>query len=338
MINHRLKYIGSLCIFGLLSTCCGSGEENKPASEITRLADLIIQREPIALKPIRVLSRSTAPYEETNQEAGNSYPGKENSGIVKSRQFPDVLWVENDSGDDPKIYPIRANGEDYRSSRYAGGLGITIANAINVDWEDITVDASGNVIVADVGNNRNDRRDLVFYVIPEPSPDAGRTTAIKRYFIRYPDQTSFPPEKAQMNFDCEAVFTVGDVIYCFSKNRGDKLTTLYRLDNPRSDEVTTLTKLQTLDLNGQVVGADATSDGKRLVVITYSDIWLFERDSTSESFFEGRISWAPYKADQVESVCFADDQTIFMIDEVTGLLQRASLSDLSRLKADSPIK
>lgn len=72
MINHRLKYIGSLCIFGLLGTLCGSGEEIKPVSEITRLADFIIQREPIALKPIRALSRSTATYEETNQEAGNS--------------------------------------------------------------------------------------------------------------------------------------------------------------------------------------------------------------------------------------------------------------------------
>jgi hypothetical protein len=278
------------------------------------------------------LTRSKAPYEETNQESGNSFPGKENSGIVKSRQFSDLFWVHNDSGDDPKIYPIRSSGEDYRSARYAGDLGVTIASAINVDWEDITVNASGQIIVADIGNNRNDRRDLVLYVIPEPSPDAGRTTVMKRYFIRYPEQTAFPPPASEMNFDCEAIFTVGDTIYLFSKNRGNKLTSLYRLDNPKPDEINKLTYLETLDLNGQVVGADASEDGKRLVVITYADLWSFERASTNESFFSGRVSWAPYKGDQVEAVCFAGEESVFLIDEVSGTLFTAELNELTQLR------
>ena len=332
LLRHTYCCTLSLCLLGTLGLRA-FGADADPEAKVIKLAESLPNREPIELKPIRRLTRSTEAYQETNQEAGNSFPGKENSGIVKSRQYPDLFWVENDSGDDPKIYPIRASGEDYRSARYAGDLGVTIANAINVDWEDITVDASGNVIVADVGNNRNDRRDLVFYIVPEPSPDAGRTTAIKRYFIRYPDQNAFPPQESERNFDCEAVFTVGDTIHCFSKNRGNKLTTLYRLDHPKSDEVTTLTKLDTLNLNGQVVGADASSDGKRLVAITYRDIWLFERESTEVSFFDGQVSWAPFRGDQVESVCFASDETLFLIDEATGAMQLAQLSDLSLVRA-----
>jgi hypothetical protein len=30
-------------------------------------------------------------------------PGKENSGIVKSRRQDDVFWIHNDSGDEPRI-------------------------------------------------------------------------------------------------------------------------------------------------------------------------------------------------------------------------------------------
>ncbi|MGE3776870.1 MAG: hypothetical protein AB7F89_06790, partial [Pirellulaceae bacterium] len=192
--------------------------------------------------------------------------------------------------------------------------------------------ASGNVIVADVGNNRNDRRDLVLYVIPEPSPQAGRTAFLRRYFVRYPEQQAFPPDREHFDFDCEGVFTIGDAIYCFSKNRSNRWTTLYRLDNPRPDEVNTLTKLETVDLHGQVVGADATPDGKRLVVITYTAIWLFERDSQEQPFFTGRVSWAPYQANQVEAVCFADANTLKMVDEVTGTLYDVQIADLTRIR------
>lgn len=310
----------------------GSCTEPTDDQRVIRFVEKCPKRDPISLRVVRVLTRSNASFEETNQASGNSFPGKENSGIVKSRQFPDLFWVHNDSGDDPKIYPIRASGEDYQSARYAGDLGVTIATAVNVDWEDIAVNASGQVIVADVGNNRNDRRDLVLYVVPEPSPNAGRTTAMKRYFIRYPNQTAFPPQASDMNFDCEAIFTIGNTIYLFSKNRGNSLTSLYRLDDPKSDEVNTLTFLETLDLNGQVVGADASEDGRRLAVITYTDLWLFERDSTDDSFFNGRVAWAPFKGDQVEAVCFASPDSVYMIDEVSGTMYAAELSELTPLR------
>ena len=120
-------------------------------------------------------------------------PAKENSGIVKSRQWPDVFWMHNDSGDEPRVYAVRRDGTVYPSDRYGTEQpGTLIGGAINVDWEDITVDNRGHLIVADSGNNYNDRRDLVLYVLPEPSPAAGRTTWIRRVFFRYPDQVQFP--------------------------------------------------------------------------------------------------------------------------------------------------
>jgi hypothetical protein len=305
------------------------------AAEPLRIVEELPERPPVAMRTIKLLTGAelgTAEGPGGSQAPHGSYPGHENSGIVKSRQFPDLFWLQNDSGDEPRVYPIRANGEDYQSARASEKLGVLIGGAINIDWEDITINASGQLIVCDLGNNRNDRRDLVFYLIPEPAPQATRAAYLTRYFVRYPDQTEFPAPKANFNFDCEGVFTVGDTIHLFSKNRSDKLTTLYRLDDPQPEVINPLTKLDTLDLRGQVTGADATADGKRLVVITYQTIWLFERDSLEESFFAGRVRWAPYKAEQIESVCFADDATLLLIDEATGVLHSVAIADLTTLR------
>ena len=76
--------------------------------------------------------------------------------------------------------------------RYEQEQGVLIGGAINVDWEDITVDEAGHLIVADVGNNYNDRRDLVLYYLDEPAPTAGRTVFRKKIFFRYPEQRQFP--------------------------------------------------------------------------------------------------------------------------------------------------
>ena len=203
-------------------------------------------------------------------------PAKENSGIVKSRQWPDVYWMQNDSGDEPRIYAVRRDGSVYESDRYPDSPGVLIGGAINVDWEDIAVDASGLVIVADVGNNGNDRRDLVLYYVFEPAPNAGRTTAFRKVFVRYPEQRAFPAPNNAFNYDAEAMFTLGDVVYLCTKNRSDTKTQIYRVGKAAEDGVVDLQLVEEFDVRGRATGADASADGRRVAVLTYDAIWLFD--------------------------------------------------------------
>ena len=87
------------------------------------------------------------------------------SGIVRSKTNNNVFWVHNDSGDQPRIFALDSTGHFYQSNRYKNYEGIAVAGATNVDWEDITVDARGNVIIADVGNNGKKQEEILFYIL-----------------------------------------------------------------------------------------------------------------------------------------------------------------------------
>jgi hypothetical protein len=259
-------------------------------------------------------------------------PSKENSGIVKSRNYPDLFWMHNDSGDEPRIYPIHRDGTNYINERYPEEHGVLIGGAINVDWEDITCDADGTLIIADVGNNSNDRRDLTLYYVDEPASTAGRTTFRKKVLVCFPDQSEFPASRGNFNFDCEAVFTVGNTVYLLTKNRSNSHTNLYSLDDPQSEIVNSLTYLGTFDINGQAVAADSSKDGNRLVVLTYGGIWLFERGNLNQSFFTERIFWCGLRIHDAEAICFADDSTLSIADEKTAELKELPIDELRRVK------
>jgi hypothetical protein len=259
-------------------------------------------------------------------------PSRENSGIVKSRNWPDLYWMQNDSGDEPRIYPVRRDGSVYQSEREPGTPGVLIGGALNVDWEDIAVDASGRVIVADFGNGRNDRRDLVLYFVPEPAPLAERTPYLKKVFIRYPEQKQFPAPEDDLNYDAEALFTLGDTVYVCTKHRSDTMTRCYRLNDVRDDDYATLMKVDEFDSLDQVVGADATADGKRLVLLTYESLWLFEVTDPAHPL-SGPVSWLPYADhDEIEAVCFADDETVILGDEELGRLYDVPLAKFVRVR------
>ncbi len=252
--------------------------------------------------------------------------GKENSGLVRSRRDPTVFWALNDSGDEPRVYAVRADGTGIPTVRSPDTPGTLIGGAINGDWEAIALDASGRLIIADIGNNSNARADLCLYFVEEPEPDEGRTTYTRRVLVRYPEQTRRPAPRDDFNYDAEGVFTVGDEVYILTKHRSDTFTTLYRLAEREIGVVNPLRRLGRFDVRGQVTAADASDDGLRLAVLTYDRVWLFERAGLDVPFFAGRVSTVRYRLpsgdSDCESIAFDGPESLLIADEATGKLFR----------------
>ena len=252
----------------------------------------------------------------------------ESSGLAHSRQIPGLWWTHNDSGHTPHLFPMAADG----ASR---GAPVKIGGARNVDWEDLAADDHGQLWISDLGNNRNLRRDLTVYVIDEPRPDPDGTfpaeVPVKRSFrVRYPDQEAFPPE--QRNFDSEGIFVRGTTLYVLTKHRSDPHTKLYKLETglipPGEDHERELTLVQTFENIGMVTGSALHPDGKRLAVLTYTGVWLFETDGETEELLGGRVAVLPaaFRAwGQVEGIDWLDGETLLISNEQ---------SDLFRIRVD----
>ncbi len=255
-------------------------------------------------------------------------PAAENSGIVDSRNHDNLFWMQNDSGDEPRIYAVRRDATGYQSERYPDTPGVLIGGAINCDWEDIAVMEDGTVVVADVGDNRNDRRDLCVYLVPEPTPAAGRTTFMKKVFIRYPERASTPAPRDDFSYDCEAVFSLGDSLYFLTKHRSDTATKVYRLSDIAEGLTHELELLGRFELGGQAVGADALPDGSKLVVTTYDTIWLFDVEEADDPLRKP-VARLPFNGDNVEAVCFDGPERVLFADEATALLYSADLADFA---------
>jgi hypothetical protein len=89
---------------------------------------------------------------------------RESSGLSAS-ECQDVLWTQNDSGNDPLIFGMDTEGRNLGTWQVQG--------ARNVDWESISSsrDESGKcfLTIADIGNNDGTRTELDVYRIPEPT-------------------------------------------------------------------------------------------------------------------------------------------------------------------------
>lgn len=312
----------------------------RPRASLHRLAILLLMTVPAGSAAAPVPKHPPAPAPMLPDRAavvlepdGALGPGadRENSGIVRSRVWPDVFWVQNDSGDEPRVYPVDRTGRVVGAARYPEATGVLIGGAVNVDWEDIAVDDAGHLIVADVGNNRNDRRDLVLYILDEPSPRAGRTTWKKKVFFRYPDQHLHPAPSQDFNYDCEGVFFAHGKVHLVTKHRSDTYCRIYRLESTAPHRTHTLTLVDAFDIGGKTTAADATPDGRRLAITTYDALWVFETGPGSDAWFRGRIYWMPFEAPQVEAVCFDGPDRLILADEEAAALYTVDFKDLTRV-------
>ncbi|HEA68210.1 MAG TPA: hypothetical protein ENI07_15530 [Desulfobacterales bacterium] len=257
----------------------------------------------------------------------------ESSGLVKSRKYPGVYWTHNDSGNSARIFAITKIGKIIKPKWFKGKYkGIEIIKATNIDWEDIATDGEDNLVIGDFGNNWSARQDLRLYVIKEPNPyETLKAGILKKINFKYPDQTEYPSKKRV--FDAEALFVKNGRYYILTKHRGNKKTKLYVLDTIDYSRVNELKLIGAFNVGGAVTGANLSDDGRRLAVLTYNSVWLFETDKDTDDYFKGRIYRFKFKPQkQFESISFNQDELI--ISNEDSELYRLSLKQFKEVKLE----
>jgi hypothetical protein len=246
---------------------------------------------------------------------------KESSGLAYT---DGKLWTFNDSGNSATLYRIsESNGSILQT--------VTVSNATNVDWEDITADAN-YLYIGDFGNNTNgNRTDLKIYRISKAAIGNAAIVSVTADVINFTysdqDQTNLPPTgNNNTEFDCEAFFIKDNQLHLFSKDWvGDNgyYTKHYTL--PAAPGTYIAQYQAQFQVNGAITGADISNTNINEIVLTGYDVnnanlfmWLLF-DYTGDNFFTGNkrqiglgnaISYG-----QIEGITFTGDLTGYISSE-----------------------
>lgn len=223
------------------------------------------------------------------------------SGMAVSNVFPGVLWGINDSGNSPELFAMDGRGNPVNP------FSIKPARGRNRDWEDLASDGKGHLFIADTGNNRNCRRDLGLIIVDEKGIDRESQIAPSRYIpLDFPGQKEFPPPRKERNYDCEALCYIRGTLCFFTKNRGNKMTDLYTLEEENAFSGPLIYR-ESFPVSGLVTGADFHPSGY-LALLTYRELWIF--DVSNEITLKNpvnRFSLDTLQAKQCESVLFTQE-------------------------------
>ncbi len=298
--------------------------------------------QPVAAQPEAAQPEAAQPAQAATPLAPAVYarvesaPIDEMSGIVKSRGHDNVYWVHNDSGDSARIFAITAEGKSVlptysKFTRFGDEPedgkeqweGFEVMYATNVDWEDIAID-DNYLYLADTGNNVNDRRDLAIYAISEIDPTAStRSAVVQKLPVIYPEQQEFPP--GNWHYDSESLFTSDGKLYLITKHRqaGGRFSfepgaNLYRLDTRYTNKDNALAFVDNSPLVTTATGADVSPDGNTLAVISYSDLWLFDKPATGDKWLSSTYRRIPLDRSvikQAEAIAWQDNDTLLVTNE-----------------------
>ena len=235
----------------------------------------------------------------------------ENSGLVSYNDS--TLWVVEDGGNKDEIYQINLKGEILKS--------LEVKNGKNHDWEDLTKDTAGNLYIADIGNNVNDRKNLVILKLPNPTIEPGNKIDAEKIELRYPDQKDFPPKKDALFYDSEAIFHHGNKLYIVTKNRSKSFTGeahIYSVPDIKGNYEATLvgsfTPCTDWDIC-QITSIDISPKRDKIIALSYGKLFIFT-DFTWDDFTKGKMQEIDLGArSQLESVCFLNDNTLLISDE-----------------------
>jgi hypothetical protein len=244
------------------------------------------------------------------------------SGLVQSLRYSGVFWALSDSRGPQTIVPVTAHGKLARG--WSGP--VRVEGWKNYDWEDLALDREGNLLIADTGNNLGTRKQLMLHFVREPKPGTKSVKPSRTLRVHYEDQKTASPD-----YDCEAVFVAGGHVYFLTKHRTDSRTRLYRLAGESTKSSNPMRLVDSFDIGGMVTAADTSPDGKRVAVLTYTALWVFDYDAKSGGIFRGGIRKLPIFAWQAEAVAFDGNNSVVIGNE-EGQLFRVGLDELKVIR------
>ena len=215
----------------------------------------------------------------------------EASGLARSGVRDDLIWAINDEGP-AKLYALDSTG---------GKLGtVELKKASNRDWEDLAsfvLDGQAYLLVADIGDNEGQRKDVSLYIAKEPAPDDDDVSIAWEIEYSYPEG----PRDAE----AIAVDVANEQILVLSKR--DIPARLYSLPlQPGSDErlmaeflgtVPSLPQPSRRDINSalalkdwywQPTGMDFSAAATAALILTNRGVYYYAR-AADESWAEALL-------------------------------------------------
>lgn len=219
------------------------------------------------------------------------------SEISAIEKFPnsETLWVIQDAGNNNHVYGLNTKGSIIKD--------ITITNAENIDWEDLTIDKDNNLYIGDFGNNSKNRREFEIYKI-DPTKELKTTAEI----------ISFELPKEQKAKDFEAFLLYNNHFYIFSKET-KKFITL-KVPNKPGNHIAKVVAEYNLDgKNNRITSAAINANGTYLYLLNHDKIWEISKFNW-DSIFKGKIKEYKFDHDtQKEGVCLKNSNAFYITDE-----------------------
>jgi hypothetical protein len=224
----------------------------------------------------------------------------EASGLASSGLYPGALWVINDGGNDPLLYSIGIDGADLGTFRVEG--------ASNYDWEALAsfrLQDTAYLLIADVGDNWEQRETCTLYVVKEPTITA--TGLDDRPVVGIAWQIRFTYEDGPNDCEAVAVDTAAQRVLLLTKRSLPPV--LYELPlQPADPDITALARrLTTIPLFDWPTAIDIAPDGLSAVVLTYNNAFLFARsqkEDWSAAFNKKPRPLNFNRLNQQEAICF----------------------------------
>jgi hypothetical protein len=284
----------------------------------------------VVLLPVVLLSQKKEDKADTKAKKLSLLPEslKESSGAIF---YGGKLWTHNDSGGLPEFSAVDPETGIETAK-------ITISNATNKDWEDITQD-SAFIYIADTGNNLGNRKEFQIYKIDKNTidPDGGMQS-VKAEIISFSHESQ--PDFSIPYFhdyDCEAIASIKGSLFIFSKNWASRTCNIYQIDTIQHKAVFK----ESFDSQGLITGAEYSTDDDRLLLCGYRyDLRVFkpfiiEIANYCSGNREFKKYHLPLANHQVEGICRDGNRILITNEESFGIdmdKYQASIFEIVTLK------